>query len=116
MLTIRFYHTKTLLFTYLPWSGLMLCLAFILRGIFHSSMIQVPISWAVLNIAPLWVLAGSYKDGELGLFIKAAVTFLFAAAAMLSGVLINKGWRHFLIIIGMCVWFFWALFLTAITA
>lgn len=104
---LRFYHTKTLLWTYLVWVFINLLLALWCCEIAESSIIRMPYYLGLLHILPLYGLIGTLWDGD-------AVGIIFflpgviAGFAVLAGLLIRRRWARLMIIIGMSSWFFGA--------
>jgi len=123
---IRFYHIRTLLWTYLVWAVLNLLFALLAckpmpQIYMHPNtntnypLARVPLVWAWLHIIPLWVLIGSCWYGEWDPFIiSAAAATLVAGFAIVAGLLIKGRWARFLIIIGMSIWFLLASFILGI--
>jgi hypothetical protein len=100
---IKFYHVRTLLWTYLVWA--VLCLLFTLQvcKLTHSPLTRAPWAWAVLHIAPLWGLTMTMSISPWwGIPVAIGIAWL----AVVSGLLINRWWARFLILIGMSIWFF----------
>ena len=64
----------------------------------------VPLTWAMLHIAPLWQILTGY--GGAGMFIFFTVPAVVAGLSVVAGLLINRRWACFLVIIGMSLWFF----------
>ncbi len=111
MSKIKFYHTRTLLWTYLVWAVLNLLFAFLVckpmpQLYMHPSantdypLARVPIVWAWLHIAPLLSLTISWSP-----WWHPVVATGVAGVAVVSGLLINRWWARFLIIVGMSIWF-----------
>jgi urea transporter len=108
MMNIRFYHIRTLFWTYISWAVLMLFFAFMFCNIANYPLTWMPYYWALLNIAPLWILIGSCWYGgwaDTFIIISAAITVV-AGLSVVAGLLINRRWACFLVIIGMSIWFF----------
>ena len=112
---IRFYHIRTLLWTYLVWAILMVLFAFLLCRATNYPLKSMPYSWALLHIIPLLVLIESCWYGEWDPFIiSATAATLVAGFAIVAGLLIKGRWARFLIIIGMSIWFLLATFIAGI--
>ena len=121
---IRFYHIRTLFWTYLAWAVLNLLFAFLVLKPMPQlymnpntstdyPLARVPIVWAWLHIAPLWFLITTCQHGAKDLFIMVAGPTAVAMLAVISGLLINRWWARFLIIIGMGIWFLEGFFVGA---
>ena len=102
---IKFYHIKTLLWTYLVWTVLNLLFAFWGCGIYKHPLTWMPYHWALLHITPLMFFLP--KEIHAVGMVPLACTVL-AALVFVAGLLINRRWGRFLIIIGMSIWFFLA--------
>jgi len=102
MLKIRFYHLRVLLWTYLVWVVLLLLYACLLCIAAHESLIKLPWIWVYLHAAPLIYLSNLWPS------IGTPVVFA-AIFSVVVGLLINKLWTRFLIVIGVSAWFFWAI-------
>ncbi len=111
---IRFYHTKTLLWTYMVWAALSLLIAFrccepmgqqIFRHpIRNTNYWLAPYYWGLLHILPLYGLVRTFWECDLQGFIFFSPTIV-AGFAIVAGLLIKGRWACFLIIIGMSLWF-----------
>ena len=105
MLKTRFYHIKTLLWTYLVWVALNAFIAFGLREFTTSStLISIPYYWAMLHILPLYGLIRTLWEGDIDgftLFLPGVI----AGLSVIAGLLIKGRWARFLIIIGISIWF-----------
>ena len=102
MLKVKFYNLRTLLKTYLVWTVLNLLFASACCSATNNPPIRIPYFWAVLHIIPLTLF---HPEGiySFGLILPACV--LIAASMFAAGLLINRWWARFLIIIGMSIWF-----------
>jgi len=115
MLKIRLYHLKTLLWTYLVWALLNLLSAFLSciprEQIYGNTnhinypWLLVPIIWAWLHIAPLWGLILTCWAGDTNMIIFLGVAMVVAGLSVAAGLLINKRWACFLVIVGLSIWF-----------
>ena len=120
---IRFYHLRTLLWTYSVWAVLNLLCAFIScipkeQIYMHTTdtnypWLLVPIIWAWLHIAPLWGLILTCWSGDTNMVIFFAVPMVVAGLSVAAGLLINRRWACFGIIVGMSIWFLDAFFALA---
>jgi hypothetical protein len=102
MLKIRFYHLRTLLWTYLMWAVLLILYACLLCIATHESLTNLPWIWVYLHATPLVYLPSLWPG--IGIPVVFAATF-----SIVVGLLINKSWTRFLIVIGVSGWFFWAM-------
>ena len=119
MLNIRFYHIRTMLWTYLVWAVLNLFFAFLLciprEQIFtHNNqttypLIFVPLTWATLHIAPLCPILTGYGGTDFIIFC--TVPMVVAGLSIAAGLLVNRQWARFLVIIGMSLWFMLGFFI-----
>ena len=105
MSKIRFYHIRTLLWTYLVWAALSLLFAFRCCEIAKCALTRMPYYLAVLHGLPLYGLIRTLWECDIGGFIL-FVPGLVAGFAVVAGLLIKGRWARFLIIIGMSIWFF----------
>ncbi len=101
---IRLYHVRTLLWTYFVWTPLNLWFAHACWSAAHP-FAKVPLrwtlyNWVLLHIAPLWAL----WDGTDGL--DAWVAVVVAGSTVAAGLLIDRRWVRFLVIVAMSLWFF----------
>ena len=104
----RLYHLKTLLWTYLVWAVLDAFFLFWCQGIYNYPLERIPYYWGILHIFPLGLLLpNEISSFGLGLPACAALSVLF----LIAGLLINKGWARFLIIVGMSILFLESFFL-----
>jgi len=115
---IRFYHIRTLLWTYLVWAALNLWWAVSLckilmekqqtfvqpRNINYYTLARVSYYWALLHILPLYGLIRTLWECDIEGFI-IFVPGVLAGSAIVAGLLIKGRWARFLIIIGMSIWF-----------
>jgi hypothetical protein len=105
MKKIRFYHMRTLLWTYLVWAVLNLFFALHYSGLTTSSSLKtIPYNWTLLNIAPFWGSIITLQKGDMDGF---ALFFpgIIAGFFVIAGLLINRSWARFLVIACMSVWF-----------
>jgi len=63
----------------------------------------VPLTWAVLHIAPLWLILTGY--GGTGMLIFFTAPAVVAGLSVVASLLINKRWARFGVIVGMSIWF-----------
>jgi hypothetical protein len=114
---IKFYHIRTLLWTYLVWAALMLWAAFKCCSIANRALAWMAYYWAMLHIAPLCVLIGSCWHGAWGApFIISGAATLVAGFAVVAGLLVKGWWARLLIIMGISVWFSLAFFILTVGA
>jgi len=102
MIKIKLYHRKTLLWTYLVWA--ILNLLFNIGAIthMHASLAFLPLDLAWFHIVPLGFLLPSSIDA----FGKGpAILTILSVLVFIAGLLINRWWGRFLVIIGMSLWF-----------
>jgi len=110
---IRVYHIRTLLWTYLVWAVLSLLFAFRCCAVVKCSLIRMPIYWALSHILPLMFFLPS-EIHAFGMWLPACA--VLPALLLVAGLLVNKWWACFLIIIGMSIWFFVAMCLMLMSA
>ena len=102
---VRFYHLKTLLWTYLVWAILNLSCAFHFSGFTTTPPLRsIPYYWKILNICPLWGLIMTLLEGDTEGFVM-ILPGLVGGLSAVVGLLIKERYGRFLIIIGMSVWF-----------
>ena len=107
---IKFYHTRTLLWTYLVWQILALLSALHFSGITTAPPLKsIPYYWAFLNICPLWGLIMTMWEGDMEGFVIVLIGVVGGLTAVV-GLLISKHWARFLIIMGISIWFLVGLF------
>jgi len=68
----------------------------------NNPLLLVPLTWAMLHIAPLWPILTGY-DGTG--FILFTVPVVIAGLSVFAAILINRQWARLLVIIGMSIWF-----------
>ena len=110
MSKIRFYHIRTLLWTYLVWAALNLWIAFRSCDIAKCSLTRIPYYWVGLHIIPfLFFLPSEIR--AFGMVLPACA--VLSASVLVAGLLIKGRWACFLIIIGMSIWFLGAFYILA---
>jgi hypothetical protein len=112
---IRFYHIKTLLWTYIVWAAINLWWAFVCCDIAKCALTRIPYYLAVLHGLPLYGLIRTLWECDIGgfiLFVPGSV----AGFAVVAGLLIKGRWARFLIIIGMSIWFLYGIFILGLGA
>jgi hypothetical protein len=102
---IRFYHVRTLLWTYLVWTPLNLWFAYACWFSAQGPFVRFPLrrtlyNWQLLHILPLWAL----WDGTGGFDVWVVV--VLAGLAIVAGLLKNRQWARVLVVVGMSLWFF----------
>jgi len=103
MAKIRLSHVRTVVYTYLVWTPLNLFVAYACWAAAHPS-VRVPArrtlyDWGVLHIAPLWALWDGTATFDTWIVVA------LAGLAVVAGLLIDRGWVRFLIVLGMSLWF-----------
>lgn len=105
---IKIYHVRTLFWTYLVWAGLglWLVLSICVRTSSDCLFISVPRVWGMMHIAPLLpVIPCANIGGGTSMLIFSIVVAMVAGSLVVAGLLLDRRWARFLIIMGISVWF-----------
>jgi len=109
---IRFYHIKTLLWTYLVWTVLNLWSVLLFCRATNYPLTRMLYYLAILHGLPLYGLIRTLWEGDMGGFVF-FVPGVIGGLSVIAGLLINKRRARFLIIVGMSIWFFYGIFVLA---
>ncbi len=102
MLKVRFYHLKTLFWSYAAWAVLNLLFAFIIICKVKEPLLQVPFIWLLLQIAPIWLL---FLGEGACVVVLSIIGLIISLSFIFLGILIEKKWASSLILLGMSIWF-----------
>jgi len=82
----------------------MLLFAYVCCKAAKFPLTRLPLVWAVIHIAPLWPILTGYGGTDMLIFF--TVPPVVGGLSVVAGLLINRWWARFLVIIGMSIWFF----------
>jgi len=112
---IRFYHIRTLLWTYVVWALLTLWFADACRNAVQAPSTRILYYWAFLHIVPLWGSIISLWAGTMEGFMY-CLPGVFGGLIVVASLLKNGRWARFGVIAGMSLWFLVAFFVLGSSA
>lgn len=98
------------------WAVLLLLYAYLLciAAAAHESQINLLWLWVYLQATPLIYLLNLRIGAGIPLWIDIGIPLVYAAIfSIVIGLLINKLWARFLIVMGMSIWFFGAIWISS---